>query len=99
MTTYRTKFRTHKGELVTGARLHAALDAVADFYATNAHAVRASGDYASHVTEATKDAMLAKSLALAADVRAGRAMGFSVWQRVNGELTGECVALLTKVQS
>lgn len=88
------QFRTHTGETVTGERLTAALNKVADWYAENARAIRKEDLYAGHVTEATKDAQLAKGLEFAEQVRRGEARGFASWQRINTELTGECVALL-----
>lgn len=87
-------FTTHNGERVTGARLQAALNAVADDWARNAHAIRAEDAYADHVTEATKDAILTKGLEFAETIRRGETKGFTTWQRINAKLTGECVALL-----
>lgn len=89
-----TQFRTHTGEIVRGAKLAAAVNAVADWYADNARAIRREDGYASHVTEQRKDELLAKGLAHAEEVRRGESCGFSVWQRINTHLTGECVALL-----
>lgn len=89
-------FRTHTGEIVEGARLREALEAVADWYAENARAIRREDTYAAHVTEARKDESLERGLAFAEEVRRGKAMGFSVWQRVNLHLTGECIAFLSK---
>lgn len=40
------QFKTHTGEVVTGERLQAALNVVADFWESNARAIRESGDYA-----------------------------------------------------
>lgn len=88
------KFRTHTGEIVEGARLQTALNAVADWYAENARAIRREDAYASHVTEERKAEALAQGLAFAEQVRRGEHCGFSVWQRINTHLTGECVALL-----
>ena len=87
-------FRTHTGEIVTGDRLTAALNAVADDWAENARAIRREDRYASHVTEDRKDENLAQGLAYAEKIRRGEATGFTTWQRVNTALTGECVALL-----
>lgn len=88
------QFRTHTGEVVTGERLASALNAVADWYAENARAIRREDAYASHVTEETKERSLTEGLAFAEQVRRGEVGGFSVWQRINTHLTGECVALL-----
>lgn len=87
-------FRTHTGELVTGPRLAAALDSVANDWADMARAIRREDHYASHVTEADKDGYLADDLALAERIRNGEVKSFTIWQRVDTALTGECVALL-----
>ena len=87
-------FRTHTGEIVTGDKLQAALNAVADDWAALGRAIRAEDRYASHVTEETKDAALVKMLASAEAIRQGDVKSFTIWQRVNAKLTGECVALL-----
>lgn len=87
-------FRTHTGELVTGQRLTAALASVASDWVDLAHAIRREDAYASHVTEADKDSYLAADLALAERIRNGEVKSFTIWQRVDTALTGECVALL-----
>lgn len=87
-------FRTHTGELVTGQRLAEALASVASDWADMARAIRQEDAYASHVTEADKDSYLADDLALAERIRDGEVKSFTIWQRVNAALTGECVALL-----
>lgn len=93
-------FRTHQGEVVKGKRLQAALNKVADFWAENAKAVRLEDAYADHVTEATKENILQQHLEQAERIRQGtEPMGFWLWQRVNEELTGECVAYLPKEAS
>lgn len=87
-------FHTHTGELVTGQRLAAGLALVASDWADMARAIRQEDAYASHVTEADKDSYLADDLALAERIRNGEVKSFTIWQRVNAALTGECVALL-----
>lgn len=87
-------FRTHTGELVTGDRLQAAFDTVANDWANLARAIRAEDHYAPHVSEETKEANLSRGLAEAERVRAGKIENFTIWQRVNTVLTGECIALL-----
>lgn len=87
-------FRTHTSEIVTGERLQAALDTVADDWAAMARAIHKEDAYAPHVTEATKADLLAKGLAFAGEIRRGETTGFTTWQRINTALTGECVALL-----
>lgn len=87
-------FRTHTGEIVSGARLTEALASVANDWADNARAIRREDHYASHVTEAEKDQYLTDDLAFAETIRNGAVTSFTIWQRVNTALTGECVALL-----
>lgn len=88
-------FRTHKDETVSAQALVKAQHAVADWYRNNAYGIRAEDLYASHVTEATKEKRLQEQLAQAERIRAGtEPMGFWLWQRINTELTGECIAFL-----
>lgn len=89
------EFRTHTGEIVTGKRLAAAQERVADWWSDNAHGIYTENAYAAHVSEDTKKALLQRGLERAESIRAGlEPMGFWLWQRINTELTGECVALL-----
>jgi len=89
-------FKTHNGEVVKGERLKKALNHVADKWAENAKAIRKNDNYASHVTESTKDLRLEQGLRFAEYVRAGHIESFTISQRVNTFLTGECIALLPK---
>jgi len=90
-------FVTHTGEIVTGERLTKALNAVADFWAQNAMAVYKENAYASHVSEKTKINNRERQLEQAERIRSGNEKcGFWLWQRINTELTGECVAFLPK---
>lgn len=89
-------FRTHTGAIVQGAQLEAALHAVADDYVRSAHAIRREDLYASHITEAQKKEYLARGIEYAESVRRGNVSNFSVWQRINTHLTGECIAFLPK---
>ena len=89
-----TSFRTHTGEIVTGSRLTEALNKVADDAAQLARDIRAEDAYASHVTDETKETALANGLEYAEKIRRGEATGFTIWQRVNQALTGECVGFL-----
>lgn len=92
-------FRTHTGEIVSEERFALASNAVADWYAENAKAIRREDAYASHVTRAVKEEAMAKQLAQAERIRAGiEPIGFWLWQRINTELTGECVAFLPKTK-
>ena len=87
--------RTHTGEIVTGERLTKAIKKVCDDWRENALAIRSDDQYASHITEAEKEEFLKRSLLLADDLESGRIHPtFTDWQRINIELTGECVALL-----
>ncbi len=89
-------FRTHTGETVTGDRLRGALAKVASDWRELAHAIRKEDAYASHVTTETKEDALRDMLARADGIETGDVRSFTIWQRVNQALTGECVALLGK---
>jgi len=90
-------FYTHKGEAITGERLQWALDRVAEDWKALAYAIRKEDAYGSHVTEEMKEAYLQAMLAEAEDIRKGeKSLNFTFWQRVNAELTGECIAFLPK---
>lgn len=86
--------RTHYGEWIKGKRVQAARNKVAEDWAAMCRAIRREDAYASHVDEATKDKNLADGLAFAERIRTGEEAGFTIWQRINTELTGDCVALL-----
>ena len=92
-------FRTHNGEVLTpdNPRLVAACESVAQWYENNAHAIRRKDRYAKHVTEERKEENLQRQLEYAESIRQRENLNnFSVWQRVNAELTGECIAFLPK---
>ena len=89
-------FETHTGEIVTGQPLQDALDKVASDWEELAKSVRKEDDYASHVSEFTKDDILRIQLVRAESIRNGEIRSFAIWQRVNTYLTGDCVALLPK---
>lgn len=88
------QFTTHTGEVVTGQRLQDAYNKVADWYVQLAHDIRRENAYASHVSEETKLLIFADDLRFAEKIRSGKAMGTTVAQRINLELTGQSVALL-----
>lgn len=99
MTTLSTKivFKTSTGETLTAdnPRLIAACETVAQFYEENARAILASKDFPAHVTQARKEEMARYRHTWAKQTRQRENLAnFSVWQRVNTELTGECVAFL-----
>ncbi len=89
------QFRTHKDEIVSTEALQKAQHAVADFWRDNAYGIRKQDLYARHVSEAKKELLLQEQLAQAERIRAGtEPMGFWLWQRINTELTGECIGFL-----
>ncbi len=91
-------FRTHTGEIITGPRLQAACEAVATQMEASAIKVREEDAFAEHVTQSGKDDYIDRFYTqVAAKIRKQENLhNFSVWQRVNMELTGECVAFLPK---
>jgi hypothetical protein len=77
------------------ATVQSAREAVADWFAENARAIRVSDAYAAHVTEARKDQILAESLANSESIRRGeKDHNLTVQQRILLHLTGECHPLL-----
>lgn len=93
----RMQFRTHAGTLVEGAALQKAQGKVADDLAALARGIFQEDCYAAHVTRAEKETYLQDGLKQAERVRAGKEpIGFWLWQRIDTELTGECVAFLPK---
>lgn len=58
------------------------------------YAIRRGDTYADHVTEEMKDNILQKRIVAANEIRNGIVDSFTIWQRINEELTGQCVALL-----
>lgn len=50
--------------------------------------------YANHVTEEIKEKDLQRHIDTANEIRNGVINSFTIWQKVNTELTGNCVALL-----
>lgn len=87
-------FTTHKGTRISGDQLQDAINKVADDCAENARAIKKENAYASHVTEKQKEQYLSKGLEYAEHIRLGNIDNFTIWQRVNNYLTGECVAFL-----
>ena len=90
-------FRTHTGEVVTGDRLRAAFLAVVEAQRDLARRIRESDDYASHVTESQKDAILAHSLQRCDALQRGDARpSLCFLQRLDYHLTGESVPMLSR---
>ena len=90
-------FKTHNGETISGDRLKQALADVANDWRALAYAIREKDLYASHVTTEQKEQALKKDLQLADEVERGEINSFTMWQRVNEKLTGECVALFSNL--
>ena len=89
------QFKTSDGRIVEGDELQQALEAVANDWHDMAIAIYKEDKYASHVTESKKIELLNKGLDFAESIRQGNEChGFTIWQRVNTYLTGDCVALL-----
>ena len=88
------QFRTHTGEIVEGVRLQAAFAKVANDWRNLARAIRTEDAYASHVSEESKEADLVDMLKRADAIEAGEIGSFAIWQRIDTELTGRCVAFL-----
>lgn len=87
--------RLHTGRILTETELSDALAKVADGIRKNAHSMRKGGDYASHITEADKDELLASNLAYADEVEQGlHNRNFTIWQKVDYICTGISVPLL-----
>jgi hypothetical protein len=85
-------FTTHTGEIVTGERLQITLNKVADDWAQLAEYIR-NGSFAEHITELQKDVQYNKMIKCCIDIREGVIKTFTIWQRINTAITGECVAL------
>ncbi len=84
------QFRTHTGEIIQGEKLQSALNKVAD----NWQRVAVQSDFPPHVTPEVVAEWNKRNFETAEKIRAGKIDNFTLWQRVNTELTGECVALL-----
>ena len=89
-------FQTHDKREVTGQEFENACQKVGDWLENLAHDIYNGDSWAAHVTQETKDIMLAKRLEHVARVKSGDITTFADWQRINTELTGECIAFLPK---
>jgi len=95
MTEVQIKFRTHTGEIVFGERLRVAISKVSADLVALANDIYIENAYGPHVTEQEKCKYRLEGIQRALEVGEGKHLGnFSIWQRINGELTGECVGLL-----
>lgn len=64
-----------------------------------AYAIRKDDNYASHVTEETKEQELQRMLTQADDIETGKVTNFTIAQRVHYKMTGECVPFLPNPQT
>lgn len=90
------QFKTHTGETVTGEKLTNALNLAAKQWQDNAIALYQGDDYPPHVTLRTKRIRLLDGLKTARKIRANEIDNFTLWQRVDTILTGECIGFLPK---
>ena len=87
--------KLHTGKILTETELAEALKKVANDLRENAFAIHAENAYASHVTQEEKERYLQERLGYANEVEKGlHNSNFTIWQRVDTMLTGECVAFL-----
>lgn len=91
------QFRTSLGDIVTGKRLTDALYEVGEAFKGYAYGTYDSDPYASHVTELDKMQYLIDGVLNGERIKTGATLhNFTIAQRVNTILTGECIALLPK---
>lgn len=89
-----TKIVASNGKVIEGEYLKTILNEVANDWEKLAYDIRREDSYASHVTEQEKDENLKKDLKLAENIRQGKELSFTIWQRINLKVTGESVAFL-----
>ena len=90
-------FKTHTGAIVSQIELKKACESVAEDWRNNAYACHKGTDYPKHVSQQVKDELLEKALVTAIAIeRQENLHNFTIWQRVNTKITGECVAFLSK---
>lgn len=82
------------GSLYKGQELSDGIDRLADKIEREALEIRSGAPYASHVTEATKDEILAQDMKRAQALRDGLITDFTTMQRLAFEISGEDVPLL-----
>ena len=88
--------KTHKGELVSDTMLTEARRAVAEDWRTMAYDILKEDAYASHITEVEKLQFYQDELRYADEIERGEHdSNFTIWQRLNTYITGECIALLS----
>ena len=90
------QFRTSTGQIISGEALQQACNQLAVWYDNQAVLVRQEDCFDSHVTQAAKDDYIKRyytDTAQAVRERSNLA-NFTIWQKLNTILTGECVAFL-----
>lgn len=91
------QFKTHEGNIISGKTLEKVLHKVACDMEKSAENIYNNDPYASHVTQTQKLENLHKSYDSAENIRRGENLhNFTIWQRVNTELTGQCIGFLNK---
>ena len=87
--------KLHTGKILTDTGIAEALKKVANDLRENGYAIHSENAYASHVTQEEKERYLQERLGYANEVEKGlHNSNFTIWQRVDTMLTGECVAFL-----
>ena len=90
-------FTTHLGDVVSGKELRQALHHVAEEFKGYAYAIYDQDPYASHVSEDTKQLYLVRDVLEAEHIKTGASLhNFTIAQRVNTYLTGDCIPLFGK---
>ena len=89
-------FKTHTGYIVKGTALVSVCIEVSNDLIELAHDIYRENAYADHVTQETKDKILADSLKDAERIKNPENIGYELWifQRLDTKLTGECIGLL-----
>lgn len=87
------QFNSSKG-IMKGKKVRDAFQKVSDDQIDLAKRIRNCGGYAAHVIEEEKDAIMKESIRRAVQIQVGTITNFTIWQRVNDVLTGECIAFL-----
>lgn len=82
------KYNSNDPELIE------AINEVSIFFLILAFRIFISDNYADHVEENTKINMFLKRIQHAIEIKNGKINNFTVSQRINTILTGDCVALL-----
>lgn len=88
--------KTHLGETITGARLTLARNYAASVNLRYAISIeRGQVEFADHMTREAQLTIAKKERRLAKEIQAGKHdHNFTIWQRMNYNITGESVAFL-----